>query len=40
VNILIGILNRIHETGCVVKGLNVGLLDFPARIDGDEVYLC
>ena len=19
---------------------NVGLLDFPARIDGDEVYLC
>jgi hypothetical protein len=24
----------------VVKDLNVGLLDFPARIDGDEVYLC
>ena len=33
-------LDRIHETGCVVKDLNVGLLDFPARIDGDEVYLC
>ena len=33
-------LDRIQETGCVVKDLNVGLLDFPARIDGDEVYLC
>jgi hypothetical protein len=33
-------LDRIQETGCVVKDLDVGLLDFPARIDGDEVYLC
>ena len=33
-------LDRIQETGCVVKDLNMGLLDFPARIDGDEVYLC
>ena len=33
-------LDRIQETGCVVKDLNVGLLDFPARINGDEVYLC
>ena len=33
-------LERIHSTGCIVKDLEVGLLDFPARIDGEEVYLC
>lgn len=33
-------LDRIHSTGCVVKDLDVGLLDFPARIRGESVYLC
>jgi hypothetical protein len=33
-------LDRIHSTGCVVKDLDVGLLDFPARINDEEVYLC
>jgi len=33
-------LERIHSTGCIVKDLDVGLLDFPSRIDGEEVYLC
>jgi hypothetical protein len=33
-------LDKIHSTGCIVKDLEVGLLDFPARIDGEEVYLC
>jgi hypothetical protein len=33
-------LERIHATGCVVKDLDVGLLDFPARINNEEVYLC
>ena len=33
-------LNRILETGCVIKDLEVGLLDFPAIIDNEEVYLC
>jgi len=33
-------LDRIHSTGCVVKDLDVGLLDFPARIHGEPVYLC
>jgi hypothetical protein len=33
-------LERIESTGCVVKDLDVGLLDFPARIDNQAVYLC
>jgi hypothetical protein len=33
-------LEKIHATGCIVKDLEVGLLDFPARIDGEAVYLC
>lgn len=33
-------LDRIHATGCVVKDLDIGLLDFPARINNEEVYLC
>src|SRR5579859_1757682 len=33
-------LNRILETGCLIKDLEVGLLDFPALIDNEEVYLC
>jgi hypothetical protein len=33
-------LERIHATGCVVKDIEVGLLDFPARINGEAVYLC
>lgn len=33
-------LERIQSTGCVVKDLDIGLLDFPARIDNQDVYLC
>lgn len=33
-------LDEIHATGCIVKDLDVGLLDFPARINEEEVYLC
>lgn len=33
-------VERIHATGCVVKDIEVGLLDFPSRIDGQEVFLC
>jgi hypothetical protein len=33
-------LNRILETGCLIKDLEVGLLDFPAVIDNQDVYLC
>lgn len=33
-------VDRIHSTGCVVKDLDVGLLDFPSRINNEDVYLC
>ena len=33
-------LEKILSTGCVIKDLDVGLLDFPAIIDNQEVYLC
>ena len=33
-------LNRILETGCLIKDLEIGLLDFPSIIDNQDVYLC
>jgi hypothetical protein len=33
-------LERIQENGCVVKDLEMGLVDFPTRYHGEEVYLC
>ena len=31
---------RIHEVGALVKDLDVGLVDFPAMRDGEEILLC
>ena len=33
-------IERVQEFGCVVKDLDIGLIDFPTRFDGQEVYLC
>jgi hypothetical protein len=33
-------LEQIHATGCVVKDLDMGLLDFPALLNDTEVFLC
>ncbi len=33
-------IERIHATGCLVKDIEIGLLDFPARLNGEDVYLC
>lgn len=33
-------VERIQATGCLVKDLDVGLLDFPSVINNEEVYLC
>ncbi len=33
-------INHIHQTGCLVKDLDEGIVDFPALRKGEEVYLC
>lgn len=34
------VLGNIAVVGCVPKDLDMGLIDFPTRIDGKEGYLC
>jgi len=34
------LLQSIHDQGCLVKDLDIGLLDFPTLYRGREVYLC
>jgi len=31
---------HIQDTGCILKDLETGLVDFPSFINGQEVYLC
>jgi hypothetical protein len=33
-------VERVNSYGCVVKDLDIGLLDFPTLYRGQEVYLC
>lgn len=33
-------VRTIQRSGCLVKDLDMGLLDFPALLNGVEVYLC
>lgn len=33
-------VQQIQSSGCLVKDLDKGLLDFPALLNGQEVYLC
>ena len=34
------VIEEIQETGCLIKDLDIGLVDFPTRFRGTEVYLC
>lgn len=33
-------VQRIHGFGCLLKDLDIGLVDFPTLFGGEEVYLC
>jgi hypothetical protein len=33
-------IDQVQETGCVLKDLEAGLVDFPTLLRGVEVYLC
>jgi hypothetical protein len=33
-------IEAVLETGCLVKDLDTGLVDFPTLLRGEEVYLC
>ena len=34
------IIEEVHALGCQIKHIETGLVDFPARIGGQEVLLC
>ena len=33
-------LKKISDAGCLVKDLDLGLIDFPAMLEDQQVYLC
>jgi hypothetical protein len=37
---IVRLINRIEAHGCVVKDLDLGLLDFPSLREGRPIYLC
>lgn len=37
---IVRLIHRIESFGCIVKDLDLGLLDFPSLRDGTPVYLC
>ena len=37
---IVRIINRIEAYGCIVKDIDLGLVDFPSMREGRAVYLC
>jgi hypothetical protein len=34
------VIEQVQEIGCLIKDLDIGLVDFPTVFQGTEVYLC
>jgi hypothetical protein len=39
-DVISDLVDEIQAYGCILKDMNTGLLDFLAKRDGREVYLC
>ena len=37
---IVRLIHRIEAFGCILKDIDLGLLDFPSSIQGESVYLC
>lgn len=37
---IVRLISRIEAFGCIVKDIDLGLLDFPSMRDGKSIYLC
>ena len=37
---IVRLIHRIESLGCIVKDIDLGLIDFPSTIGGEPVYLC
>jgi hypothetical protein len=37
---IVRLIHRIEAFGCIVKDIDLGLLDFPSVREGEPVYLC
>ncbi len=37
---IVRLIHRIESFGCVVKDIDLGLLDFPSTREGEPIYLC
>ncbi|MHB8147268.1 MAG: DUF2203 family protein [Vulcanimicrobiaceae bacterium] len=37
---IVRLIHRIESFGCIVKDIDLGLLDFPSSIQGEPAYLC
>ena len=37
---IVRLIHRIEALGCVVKDIDLGLIDFPSMREGNHIYLC
>jgi hypothetical protein len=37
---IVRLIHRIESLGCIVKDIDLGLVDFPSTHSGEQVYLC